>query len=513
MKLSRGRLAGLLGLAGFLVFAIVQPLSGLEASAQYVAGTAWLMMALWIGESLPIYVTAMAPLVIFPLLGVTDAKAVAKNYGDDTIMLMLGGFFLALALERWGLHRRISLRLFRLSGDRPRRLVLALMMSAALFSMWVSNTATTLMLLPIALALIAHLEERREKEPELEAFISRFAPALLLGIAYSASIGGVATPVGTPPNPIFLGQFHQLFPGGPAPSFLQWMLLGAPLAAVFTFLAWLYLTRWMFAIPNRPLGLGEALEGQLAPAGRMSAGERRVLAVFLMTALLWITRADMTLGALSLPGWSSLLPGGKGIGDGTVAILATMALFIVPAGGGEKGALVDWNDSRRIPWGVLILFGGGFALADAVHRTGMDAWLADVLGKVLDSGERSGAADLALAIIGVSVFSVFLSEVTSNTAMATLLMPLLASLSLSLGLHPFTLMLTSTFANSLAFMMPSGTPPNAVVFASGRLGMGQMVRAGFLLNWIGILLVALMMLFWAPMVLGYDPAALPLWAR
>ncbi len=417
-----------------------------------VAGAITLWCALWwIFEPVPIPATSLLPLGLFPLLGVMDGSQVAAAYGDPLIMLMLGGAMLSKSMEKCGAHRRIALGMVRLfGGGGPRRLVMGFMVAAAALSMWVSNTAATLMLLPVAMA-VASGQTRQ------------LAVALFLGIAYAASIGGLGTPIGSPPNVIFLKVHGELL--GHAPTFMGWMGFGLPVVLLFLPLAGLWLTR----------NLGRPATLTLPEVGRWSVAERRTLLVFVCTALAWMT-LDEPFG-----GWSQWLDQPYA-NYASVALIAVVALFALPDGRG--GRLLDWDSAGSINWGVLLLFAGGITIAKAFVSTGISSALGDALGGL--------TALPTLPLMFVTALAVgFLTNVTSNTATATLLMPVLAAAGMGAGIDPILLMLPAAMAASCAFMLPAATAPNAIVFGSGQVTVMDMVREGLALNLMGAVLITL----------------------
>ena len=443
-----------------------------------------LMAVWWITEAIPIAVTALAPLVLFPALGIPPGSLAAHEYGHPLIFLFLGGFLIALAIEDSGLHRRAALRIILVVGDNPRGIVLGFMLAGGLLSMWLSNTATTIMLLPIALnvldqAAATDLPAERKR---------RLSVALLLGLAYSASIGGLATLVGTPPNLIFKGYFEAAYPDAPPISFAGWMAKALPFSLLLLMLAWLLLTRVVFRMEATSFFGGRAVvREQLSRLGPMRVVEWRMLMIFATTALLWILR-EPTPGY----GWGPLLgwgegdktPGGKSIDEGTIAIAMAMLCFITPRGGTEaQRPILDWSVARRVPWGILLLFGGGLALGAGMKSTELDLYL----GGRLASG-LSGLGAWGVTFVTATA-TTFFTEVTSNVACVNMLLPILKGVSGELGLDPRGLMTTAAISASCAFMLPVATPPNAIVYGSGRLKMWDMVKAGFWLNWIGVALV------------------------
>ncbi len=456
-----------------------------------MAAVAVLMALWWVTEALPLAATALVPLVALPLLGIAPAKVVAGSYINSTIFLFIGGFLIAQAMERWHLHRRIALAVVGIFGGRPGALVLGFMMATALLSMWISNTATTVMMVPIAVAILDGLAL-----DEGEASARAFAVALLLGIAYAASIGGVATLVGTPPN-LALARIYQIsFPGSPAIAFGQWMLLGVPVALVMLLAAWLLLTRGLYPQLNGLRLSLDALHRERLALGPVTWAQWSVALVFGLTALLWIFRKDLDLGFARIPGWSGWLPWARGIDDGTVAIGMALSLFLLPAREGRGGTrLLEADAFGRLPWGVVVLFGGGFALAKGFADSGLSAWLG---GHFLGAGHLGRMTLVATVTSGVTG----LTELTSNTATTQLILPVLAAAARGVGLTPLQLMVPATLAASFAFMLPVATPPNAVVFGTGRVRIGDMVRAGIWLNLAGILTILAAARWLLPLVFG-----------
>lgn len=414
----------------------------------------------WIFEPIPIPATSLIPMGAFPLVGVLTEKEVASAYGHHLVMLFLSGFMLSKAMERSGAHKRLALGMLKLiGGSGGRRLVLAFMVASAGLSMWISNTATALMLMPVAIAVIDQCRDRRLATP------------LLLGVAYAASIGGIATPIGTPPNAVYLAQADNLVSNGlmdSAPGFFDWMKLGLPVVIIMLPLSWLWLTRGKWTqVPLQMTGGG----------GAWRKAEVRVVIVFALTALFWITRKD------PYGGWSEML-NIPTIKDSTVGLLAVVALFIIPSGDpGEKGQrLLDWDHAVAIPWGILILFGGGISIGQAFTNSGLSEALASNMTNL------SGLPTIVMiAIVAIGVTC--LTEVTSNTATATLLMPLLAAAAVAAGIHPEILMVPAAMSASCAFMLPVATPPNAVVYAVGEFPIRRMVYEGFFLNLLGIAVI------------------------
>ena len=434
--------------------------SGWEPKGALAAGLTALCALWWVFEPIPIPATSMIPLGVFPLLGILDGKQVAQAYGDPLIILLMGGAMLSKAMEKSGAHRRLALYMVNLfGGDDQRRLVFGFMVASAVLSMWVSNTATTLMLLPVAYAVL-------DSAPGKDA--GKLAVPLLLGIAYAASIGGLGTPIGSPPNVIFLKVYAEAT--GTMPSFSQWMLWGLPVVVLLLPLAGLWITRHLNQ--TSPLAIPQA--------GGWRTGEVRVLTVFALTALAWITLRE------PFGGWTALL-GVPTANYAAVALTSVVLMFVLPNGSGGK--LLDWESASTIHWGVLLLFAGGIAIAKAFSVTG----ISEAIGESLSGVTR---LSIILLIASVALAVTFLTEITSNTATTTLLMPILAAASLGAGFDPALLMLPAALSASCAFMLPVATGPNAIVFGSGKMTVEQMVREGFALNLIGVAVITLVVYFW-----------------
>jgi sodium-dependent dicarboxylate transporter 2/3/5 len=442
------------------------------------------MAVWWLTEAISVYATALLPLVLMPLFGVAPIRSAAAPYAHELIFLFMGGFLIALAMQRWGLHRRIALNTLRLAGDRASRVIGGFMLVSAALSMWVSNTATAIMLLPVATSVIALVARQHGLDGTEAAIrddtspIRNFALCLLLGLAYSASIGGMGTPIGTPPNVLLLSYVETHL--GREIGFARWMGLAIPLVAALLPLTWLLLTRVLYPIGFTHIEGGRRLvTDRLRALGPMSRAERIVLGVFLAAALLWVTRP--LLSGLELFGGRPL----AGLSDAGIAMLAAMILFITPAGSAPRRFVLDWDTALGLPWGILLLFGGGLSLAAAIQANGVGELLAS---RVV------GLADVPPLVIVLAVITgiVFLTELTSNTATTATLVPLLAALAPGLGLDPLMLIVPAALAASCAFMMPVATPPNAIVFGSGLVSIAKMSRAGFWLNWLGIVLITLL---------------------
>ena len=435
----------------------------------------------WLSEAIPVYATALLPLVLFPLFGAAPMKSAAAPFAHELIFLFMGGFMLALAMERWGLHRRIALAALLLVGDRPAPLVGGFMLVTALLSMWVSNTATAIMMLPVARSIIDRVARQTGSANAEEALrdpsspTRPFALCLLLGIAYGASIGGMGTPIGTPPNVLMLSYAQTQL--SIDIGFARWMSVALPLVAVFLPITWLLLTRVLHPIElERIEGGRQHVRTALRELGPLSPGERIVLCVFVLTSVLWITRP--LFGGLEIDGWRPF----AGVTDAGIAMLAAMILFVTPVDRKARRFTLDWETAARLPWGILVLFGGGLSLAAAIQANGVGELLA------VQVAALEGVPPFVLLLVVVTLI-VFLTELTSNTATAATLIPILAAIAPGLGMEPLLLIVPAALAASCAFMLPVATPPNAVVFGSGLVEIFEMSRTGFWLNWIGIALI------------------------
>jgi sodium-dependent dicarboxylate transporter 2/3/5 len=484
---SRRRVGLVAGPALFALVLLAPRPTGLPPAGQAtLAATGWIAVW-WLTEAAPIPVTSLLPVALFPLLGVADVTTTAAPYADPVVFLFLGGITLALAVENVGLHRRVALAVVGRVGDDPRWLLLGLMAVTAGLSMWVSNTATALVMLPIALALVGVGSAARGSVPAADGVLaapnpalesgetveSPTAVALLLGVAYAATVGGVATPVGSPPNAVLVGVARSTL--GVDVGFAEWFAVGFPLSLGFLGVVWFVLVRLFDLDPD-----AVSVSDDASALGPLSTGERRVAVVFALVAGLWLVRPFLL---------ADLAPG---LSDAGIAVVGAVVLFLLP---GEDGPVLTWSDTDRVPWGVLLLFGAGFSLAAAVRASGLDAWVADLLAGL-------GGAPVFGVLLVVALTVTFLTEVTSNTATASLLLPVLAAVAPALGVPALALLATAAMAASFAFMLPVATPPNAVVFGSGLVSVPTMARAGFLLNLLGALFVVAVAGGWLPFVWG-----------
>lgn len=484
------------GLAAFGLVLVWPAPGGMGPAAQKTAAVAALMICWWISEAVHIGVTALLPLALFPLLGVESSKVVSAHYANHLIFLFIGGFIIAHAMEAWNLHRRIALTVIARFGSRPQLLVLGFMITTAVLSMWISNTATTMMLLPMAMAVVKQLAdgaEIRNARPGAETpGLARetFGCVLLLGIAYSASIGGIGTIVGSPTTVAFLGFAAEVYPDLPSISFTHWSMVCLPIVAVFLPLTWVYLCRFGTAVPLSAIRFASSqsvIRDELAALGPMSPPEKRVLAVAASTGLLWILRAPLEVGGFVLPGWSQGFPEPAMIHDSTVAMVMALLLFLLPSGcangAGARSRLVQWQGAARgIPWGIVFLLGGGFALAAGISESGLAAWVGSALGAL------QGLPGWAL-VLAICVLTTVMTETTSNVATVLMLSPIIAAMATEIGVHPYLLLIPMAVTSSFAFTMPVATPPNAIIFSSGWIGIPQMFRAGVVLDAIGVLIV------------------------
>lgn len=498
--INRVRTVGLfLGLASFALLYWGWDAPADKPLVGAMAAIAALMSIWWMTEAVPLAVTALLPLALFPLLGIADARRTPQNYFNEIIVLYLGGFFIALALEKWNLHKRIALTLLNRVGVKPSSVIGGLLLATGLLSMWISNTATALMMLPIGLAIIVQLEEKFGAERARP-----IALGLMLSIAYGASIGGMATPVGTPTNLVFLKIYQETFPAAPAVSFGAWMLYATPLAGVLLLATWLLLVR-VFCRCDPSLRLDRAvLREELRALGPITREQAIVGVLFVVVAVLWVFRSDLNLGAFTVPGWNRLHPALKALDDGTVALLVALFLFFIPARDGT-GPLLDASTIAKVPWDVLLLFGGGFALASGFISTGLSQHLAEVLR---DFGHLPELAILLLVCLLIT----FMSELTSNVATATMFLPVLAAWAVAEQINPLILMIPATISASMGFMLPVATPPNAIVFSSRRVRIAEMAKAGLALNLIGVVVTTIFSQWLLPLIMNFDPKSLPAWA-
>ena len=489
-----------LGIVSFFLVLFFGNLEPGKPEITRTAAVAVLMAVWWISEALPLAVTALVPLVAFPMLGVIDGSEISESYINHIIFLFIGGFVMALAMERWGLHKRIALHILKWVGVSPGRILLGFMLATSVLSMWISNTATTMMMIPIVSSIIFELEKNIGKQK-----ISKYSLGLLLGIAYSASIGGNATLVGTPTNLICVRMLSVLYPSAPEISFGQWFMFAMPITLVM-FIAAFLLLYLLFRPKEKWNNLSaDTFKIQLKQLGETSYEEKVVFVLFLVLAFLWITRSGISSDGFSIPGWASLFQNPKYINDGTTAILISLLLFLWPSKNEIGERIMNWETAHGLPWNIVLLFGGGFALAKGFETSGLALWF----GEQLAWGDQIPSIVFVLAIVAMMSF---LTELTSNTATTEMILPILAGLSTTIEINPLLLMIPATLAASLAFMLPVATPPNAIVFGTNRIEIKDMVKTGILLNIAGILVATLVMYFWGTLVFDIDVSVFPDWA-
>jgi solute carrier family 13 (sodium-dependent dicarboxylate transporter), member 2/3/5 len=476
------------GIAVSLLLYFVNPFQVSESAARVLA-VAGLMITWWVTEAMPMPVVALFPLILFPLLGISELKAVSVSYGDQIIFLFMGGFMLGLAIEKWNLHRRIALGIVKITGTSGDRIILGFILSAGFISMWISNTATTMMMFPIALSVIHVMKDSSDGKGNFK----HFSLAMMLSIAYASNFGGIATKIGTPPNSWFAGYYADNYSGI---NFMDWIALCMPIAIILLFTLYIALTKILFR--NR-IRSGEAaskyINEEYKLLGPLSVAEKRVMVIFIITALLWI-----------LTGPINKIQGYIKLNDTIIALMCAVALFICPSGYGKHGRnlnekeednscnnLLEWADTKKMPWGILILFGGGLALAAGLEKAGLIGQLGEWLSNFAGGG--------FMLLLVVTALSVFISELMSNIAQVMVFAPVVCSLATAVGMSPLQLGIAMTLASSCASMMPMGTPPNAIAFASGHIKLKQMLKVGFVMNIISIILISLFCWFLLPLLM------------
>lgn len=466
----------------------------------YTFAIALLMAIWWITEAIPLAATALIPVALFPLFGIVDGKTISSMYFNHLIFLFIGGFLMAFAMERWNLHRRIALRILLLFGISPGRILLGFMLATSFLSMWMSNTATAMMMVPIALSIIMKLEESLG-----ELKMGKYSIGLLLGIAYSASIGGITTLVGTPPNLSFARIVSIIFPQMEEISFADWFIFAIPVTVLLFIATWLLL-HFMY----RPKASWENIQlkdfrEEYNALGKAKIEEKIVLVLFSILAFLWIFRSGFNIQSLDVPGWAKLFKTPSYINDGTVAIFIALILFIIPSKSKQGERIMNWETAKRIPWNIVLLFGGGFALAQGFVDSGLSVWFGEQLAGL------ANVQPIVLTLANVAMMSL-LTELTSNVATTEMILPILAGLSAVIEINPLLLMIPATLAASLAFMLPVATPPNAIIFGTNKIRIKDMVKTGILLNITGIIIATLVMYFWGTLVFEIDVSVFPEWA-
>jgi len=474
------------GLVVFTVILFAPVPDGLSIEGWRTAAVGLLMAVWWISEALPISVTALLPIVLLPVLDVTTISEATTPYANPLIFLFMGGFIITIAMERWDLHRRIALNIVRLVGTKPTSIIWGFILASAFLSMWVSNTATALMMLPIGISILKLVEDQRSSTDKIN-----FEIVLMLSIAYGCNIGGMATLIGTPPNALLAGFMSENY--GFEIGFAQWMTVGLPLVIIALPLLYTVLTKVVYPIKIDELPGGEKLiQDQLKRLGSISNAEKKVAAVFAVTALMWMLR----------PFFANLVPG---LSDAGIAVAAGVSLFVIPQNLSQGQFLLSWDDAEQLPWGVLILFGGGLSLASAISATGLAKWIG--------SGVQFFGGWPVIMLVGLSVLIiVFLTEMTSNTATTAAFLPILASVAIGLGENPLLLAVPAALGASCAFMLPVATPPNAIVYGSGKITIPEMSKAGLWLNILFIILLTAASYSLIDVVFGIQPGVLPAWA-
>ncbi|MGJ5710338.1 SLC13 family permease [Staphylococcus equorum] len=465
----------ILGPSLFIIFYFIPSITGLADEPRAVLAVTLFVATWWITEAIPIPATSLIPLILLPLIGGTNEQVAASAYADPIVFMYMGGFIIALAIEKWNLHKRIAMTIISLMGSNSNRIILGTMIATAFISMWISNAATALMMLPIALALIKEIKDAQFLKPESA---HKFGKALLLTVAYSASIGGLATLIGSVPNAVFAAIASSSL--NREVSFAQWMLFALPLTIILLIILYLLMTKWLFKIEDSDKISSDFAKKALHDLGPMSLEEKLTGIVFLFVSILWIG--------------GGLLPASLNLSDTVIAMLGAVLLFLIPAKS-SNGALLVWNDMSRLPWGILLLFGGGLSLAAAFEDSGLTKWFGGMLGFV-------EPLPLILVVIVLSTSILFLTEVMSNTAVSNMLMPISIGLAAAISQDPFIIMGIVAVSSTCAFMLPISTPPNAAVFSSDELEMQDMVKAGFILNMCAIVVISLFVYFWLPIVFG-----------
>jgi sodium-dependent dicarboxylate transporter 2/3/5 len=495
---TRQKIGLALGPILFILMLVIPTPGGMEPAAQKMAAVAVLMATWWMCESIPIPATSLLPLALFPLLGIMHTKKAAAPYASHLIFLFMGGFIIALSMQRWNLHRRIAMNIVKTVGFSPSRLILGFMVATAALSAFVSNTATSVMMMPIGLAIITHVIEEGKKEgldSEIDFSPEKFAFGLnlMLGIAYAASIGGVATLIGTPPNTVLAGYLMKTY--GYEITFAGWLKVGIPLVAIFLPLCWI----WLIKVANpmklkKVPGGRDLIDAELKDMGKMSKGELYTAIVFGFTALGWIFRKKLGF----------IFPDPKLVTDAAIAMVGALVLFTIPINLKKNEFVMNWHWASKMPWGVLILFGGGLSMAAGFKATKLANWIGQQVG-LLEN------APILVLVIAVAVLIIFLTELTSNTATSAMVMPILSAVAIGLGQNPLLLVVPAAIAASCAFMLPVATPPNAIVFGSGYVTIPQMVKSGFGLNVIGVIITVVVTYAIVIPVFGIEIGQLPQW--
>lgn len=466
----------LAGLVISLALYFFNPLNA-DAGAVKVLTVAGLMITWWVTEALPMPVVALLPLILFPLLKISSMEEAASPYANPVIFLFMGGFMLGLAIEKWNLHRRIALNIIRLTGTSGDRIVLGFILATGLLSMWLSNTATTMMMFPIALSVIHVMKENNKGEGN----IANFSLTIMLAIAYASNIGGIATIIGTPPNVAYVAYIEKKY--SYSVGFMNWMMICTPLAILLLISLYWVMVKWLF--PNRiksDLATRHLIRDELTELGPISINEKRVLVIFISTAFLWITKDIINSSQVVFK-----------LNDSIIALLGALALFICPAKGEKNDSILEWDDTKKMAWGILLLFGGGISLANGLENAGLMQQLGQWLSQF--------AGNEIILVLIITIVTMFLSEVMSNVAQVIVFAPVVSSMADAIGINPLLLGIPMTLAASCASMLPMGTPPNAIVFASGHIRLTQMTKAGFVMNIVAVILITLFCWFLLPLLM------------
>ena len=481
---ARQIIGWILGPTSIIATFLLAPPTNLDPLGWRTTGVAIWMAVWWICEPVPIAATALLPMVLFPILGLGTIQETCEPYAHPLVFLFLGGFLIALGMQKWHLHRRLALFLIGILGVRPKRVIAGFLFAGAMISMWVSNTATAMMMLPIALSVASLTPKGADNEPD------SFGPALMLAVAYGATAGGMGTLIGTPPNALLAGYLDQVH--GFQIGFAQWMSIGVPVVILTLPVIYLTLTRWVFRLPEQELpGMQDLLQKAREDQGPISRGEWAVGGVFALTAIAWMCRPVLAR-------WIPM------ISDTTIAMTGALTLFMVPVCRKKGAFAMDWEATKTLPWGVLLLFGGGLSLAGMIQKQGVSHYL----GQWAD---RMSGWPIWMLVAGICLGVLLLTELTSNTGTAATFLPIIGAIAISLGENPLLLLIPTALAANCSFMMPVGTPPNAIVFASGQLTLPQMARAGWLLNLLLVPLVVAVVWFLGPWVFGIQTGVLPDW--
>ncbi|HNR72621.1 MAG TPA: SLC13 family permease [Cyclobacteriaceae bacterium] len=484
------------GVIAFIVILALPEPDGMSPQAKSAAAVVVLMSIWWITEAIPVFATAFLPMALYPMLEILPAGETAANYGHNYVLMMLGGFFLGKAIETQNLHKRIALVIINIFGVSRKQIILSMMIATAFLSMWIANVTAAVMMFPIAMSIVS------KEEHDLHIGKSTFATALMLGIAYSATLGGLATLIGTPTNLILIGILENLFPDAPPITFFTWLKIGLPVVLVFLPVFCYYLIKY-FRVEGNLSKDSTIIKSELMALGKTTPGEKRVIYVCLIAIFGWVFREDLVFGNTVIRGWGSLLGLESYVHDSTVAMIASLLLFILPAD--KEKRLLDWKSASQVPWGVVMIVGGGYAIAKGFESTGLADWLGHQLAFI-------SSYPFLVVLIIVIAFVIVFTEFNSNTATANILLPVLASMAVAASMNPLLLMIPATVAASLGFMMPAGTGPNTVIFGSERVTVSDMVKCGVWLNLISLVLLTIILYFIIMPWLNFDPA-LPAWAK